>query len=106
MLKFQENKDVGFSYQLKKDENRQKWKIYAEADTLYKQLFEVSWKAKPVDGVELSIDNRLKYDNDYEHTVDMKASYRFQLGDTKHNVTRDLCRSHSNPRTSTRLSSY
>lgn len=33
-----------------------------------------------MDGLEFSVDNKIKYDGDYDQTLDMKASYRFQLG--------------------------
>lgn len=82
VLKFHDNKTLGGSFTMKRNYLEGKWKIFGEVCTDGKRELEVGWKKQLFDrSLRLDITNKIRFDRDYDHTMDLKLVYQKKFGD-------------------------
>ena len=82
VLKFQDNKTLGGSFTVKKEGLQSKWKLFGEVTSDGKREFEVNWKRNLLKkALRLEVNNKIRVDRDYEHSIDLKAVYQIKLRD-------------------------
>jgi hypothetical protein len=91
VLKFQDNKTLGGSFTVKKEGLQSKWKLFGEVTSDGKREFEVNWKRNLLKkALRLEVNNKIRVDRDYEHSIDLKAVYQIKLRDVSSFVSRSL----------------